>query len=148
MKISILITFPTLSTILGLAFAAAIQEFGMATYTIKGTPSNTTSVEEVPPGSGVYFCPDKEWGHLDHRENLCAWISARYFDEGAAICINFVDGYDNTISSFGPDRGLKCTVYDFSYCTGPSLDIWWPGYADMSWNGWDNRVSSYRCAGA
>ncbi|KAF2241784.1 hypothetical protein BU26DRAFT_571532 [Trematosphaeria pertusa] len=91
--------------------------------------------------SRVYITSDPFWGY---RENS-GFFQA--FDiEGADKCVDLKGTkFDNAISSFGPDSGVKCIVYDGYNCTGQNEPIWYSGYADMGWNGWDNRVSSYEC---
>ncbi|OCL06208.1 hypothetical protein AOQ84DRAFT_366024 [Glonium stellatum] len=69
-------------------------------------------------GPGVYICTDPWWASCEYFGGVT------YTDEPVCVALN---------GPFG------------DYCSGESLDIWWPGYADMSWNGWDNRVTSYEC---
>ncbi|KAF1987667.1 hypothetical protein K402DRAFT_43369 [Aulographum hederae CBS 113979] len=87
------------------------------------------------------MCTDPWWSNRETTGN-CRVFPIRY---GACISLPGTPFF-KTISSFGPDEGMKCTVFDALGCQGRSFDIWYPGYADMRWNGWDDRIQSYRCA--
>ncbi|KAF2797048.1 hypothetical protein K505DRAFT_151410 [Melanomma pulvis-pyrius CBS 109.77] len=90
---------------------------------------------------GFYMTTDPEWGYGHQTgERLHDWTS----DPG---CVS-LEGtpFDKSISSFGPDEGVKCTVYDETDCTGEELVIFHPGYAEMGWDGWDDRISSLNCS--
>ncbi|KAL8802919.1 MAG: hypothetical protein Q9223_006430 [Gallowayella weberi] len=56
------------------------------------------------------------------------------------------NGFDNTISSLGPDAGTTCTLYDNPGCSGASLGgIVKPGINNLADYGFNDRASSYRC---
>ncbi|KAK8190582.1 hypothetical protein HDK77DRAFT_473955 [Phyllosticta capitalensis] len=49
------------------------------------------------------------------------------------------------VGSFAPDGGVACVVYDADDCTGASLRITAPGFADLGVVGWARRIASYAC---
>ncbi|KAF2867090.1 hypothetical protein BDV95DRAFT_610971 [Massariosphaeria phaeospora] len=58
--------------------------------------------------------------------------------------------FDKTVSSFGPDSGAKCWIYDDYDCKGTveaktCLEIFHPGYEWLSWNGWNDKIGSFMC---
>ncbi|KAI4250182.1 MAG: hypothetical protein L6R40_000354 [Gallowayella cf. fulva] len=61
-------------------------------------------------------------------------------------CYNLYNGFDNEISSVGPDSGTTCELFDDKYCTGSSVPgIVAPGIYHLSDYGFNDRASSYRC---
>ncbi|KAF2814007.1 uncharacterized protein BDZ99DRAFT_516629 [Mytilinidion resinicola] len=101
------------------------------------TKTGTTRPDAYPPGSGVYMCKDPNWGGCvqaplpDLKEHPEVW------------CIGITGSWDNAISAFGPDKGLLCTIWDASACTGGGYDIRWPGIPDLRTVGWDDKISSF-----
>ncbi|KAL8727020.1 MAG: hypothetical protein Q9166_006318 [cf. Caloplaca sp. 2 TL-2023] len=62
------------------------------------------------------------------------------------VCYNLGNGFNDAISSLGPDKGTTCTIYDNSGCSGASVGgIQNPGINDLSDYGFNDRASSYRC---
>ncbi|ORY17409.1 hypothetical protein BCR34DRAFT_596884 [Clohesyomyces aquaticus] len=99
-------------------------------------PSHTDTAQKGP---GVYMSSEPFWGF---RETKGTW---QWIEITPGKCQELTD-FDKVISSFGPDKGVQCLLYDQHSCKGKQLEIFYPGYADMSWNGWDNRVSSFTCS--
>ncbi|CZS98177.1 uncharacterized protein RAG0_07005 [Rhynchosporium agropyri] len=63
-------------------------------------------------------------------------------------CYNLVNGWENSISSSGPDKGdVFCVLYSQYECA-PSkqqLLLIWPGWTDLRLLGMDDKTMSYRC---
>ncbi|KAF2500046.1 hypothetical protein BU16DRAFT_613852 [Lophium mytilinum] len=103
------------------------------------TSATMFKAADYPPGSGVYMCQDPNWGGCveaplpDLKEHPDAW------------CVGITGAWDNSISAFGPDKGLLCTIWDASACTGGGYNIRWPGIADLRTVGWDDKISSFWC---
>ncbi|KAF2476372.1 uncharacterized protein BDR25DRAFT_349490 [Lindgomyces ingoldianus] len=76
---------------------------------------------------GVYMTTEPFWGYRETK-GLWQWFRIKNND------CHDLTVYDKQISSFGPDEGVKCIVFDKHQCKGKSLEIFYPGYADMSWN--------------
>ncbi|KAK3216802.1 hypothetical protein GRF29_1g1027601 [Pseudopithomyces chartarum] len=69
----------------------------------------TESPFQSDPGDwGVYISTDWEWGN---RETTGLFENFPVLGED--FCVNLVaTGWDKTISSFGPAKGVKCVVYE------------------------------------
>ncbi|KAF1958649.1 hypothetical protein CC80DRAFT_502592 [Byssothecium circinans] len=91
-------------------------------------------------GLWVYMTTEPKWGdHIRGFRQLAPIL-------GLDKCVNLRGTvFDKSISSFGPGKSQKCIVYDDYNCRGKSEPIWYSGYAEMGWNQWDNRISSYQC---
>ncbi|KAF2709769.1 hypothetical protein K504DRAFT_534084 [Pleomassaria siparia CBS 279.74] len=116
-----------------------IASFALLAHFALATPVEPTRQAESVVG--VYYTTDKNWGN-GHT------TGDRYHDTIETLsCRHLAPPFVDSISSFGPDSGVKCTVFDTPLCisNGSSLEIWNEGYADMSWNGWDNRIRSFLC---
>ncbi|KAF2109644.1 hypothetical protein BDV96DRAFT_651623 [Lophiotrema nucula] len=100
----------------------------------------SSSPVNIKRDKGVYISTDPEWGNRE-KSGLFGW---KPFLENACQDLKG-SPYDKAISSFGPDSGVACVLYQGYNCEGAQLPIWHPGYAEMGWNGWDNKVSSYAC---
>ncbi|EON62902.1 hypothetical protein W97_02127 [Coniosporium apollinis CBS 100218] len=89
----------------------------------------------------VYLCNSANWTGvcrhmlLDTPQNVCHNLSAIEAEGG--------------VSSFGPDEGVSCLVYDDYGCDSEDDgDMWgfsYPGEGDLASRGWDNRILSYKC---
>ncbi|KAF2192670.1 hypothetical protein K469DRAFT_694740 [Zopfia rhizophila CBS 207.26] len=112
---------------------------GVSAPIVQSANPRIKNSREEQAGAGVYMSTEPDWGY---RETQGLWQWLRIVPN---LCHDLTV-YDKNISSFGPDKGLKCIVYDEHTCKGNKLEIWHPGYARMEWNGWDNRVSSFNCA--
>ncbi|KAK5657188.1 hypothetical protein OQA88_3246 [Cercophora sp. LCS_1] len=62
-------------------------------------------------------------------------------------CYNLFNGWNDVISSLGPDRGTTCTIYEHFDCQGRSVGgIVNPGLFNLNeWN-FNDITSSYRCS--
>ncbi|KAK4175956.1 hypothetical protein QBC36DRAFT_188623 [Triangularia setosa] len=114
---------------------AALASFAVAAPTPEPSPeaiaSPSAPVEERQ-SIGVFVTKDINWG------GESAWIPVT---RGA--CITFNSAWVNTVTSFGPDSGLSCHLFD---CGGTSIGpIFNPGYASLGSIGWNDRINSFRC---
>ncbi|KAK3398158.1 hypothetical protein B0T20DRAFT_506739 [Sordaria brevicollis] len=56
------------------------------------------------------------------------------------------DDFFESITGFGPDQGINCSLYSQTDCNGDHLDnIVYPGIGDLHDKGWNDRAQSYRC---
>ncbi|KAL8676729.1 MAG: hypothetical protein Q9186_006775 [Xanthomendoza sp. 1 TL-2023] len=78
----------------------------------------------------LYVCIDK--GFSGRCQNL---------ESGTNGCYDLGNGFNNAISSLGPDKGITCTIYDGASVGG----IVSPGINDLTDYGFNDRASSYRC---
>ncbi|KAF8998683.1 hypothetical protein BDQ17DRAFT_1428284 [Cyathus striatus] len=65
----------------------------------------------------LYVCTDANWG------GECTLTS----DE----CNNMISGFQDNISSFGPDVGWECTTYTDINCTGATYADHQPGFTTL-----------------
>ncbi|KAL8672883.1 MAG: hypothetical protein Q9224_007548 [Gallowayella concinna] len=107
--------------------------------TDKSTAPGTfhTQVSKPTPNAvtHLYVCIDK--GFSDRCRNL---------ESGTNGCYDLGNGFNNAISSLGPDTETTCTIYDNGGCSGASVGgIVSPGINDLTDYGFNDRASSYRC---
>lgn len=95
---------------------------------------------------GIYMCTDVFWGNSSKDSgSQCQWL--QYFGPG---CFQLWDSPDwqrwyRQVSSYGPDPGLNCTVYEGDNCTGMNTTMEYPGVEDLARVGWNDRIASFRC---
>ncbi|KAK4195016.1 hypothetical protein QBC40DRAFT_301545 [Triangularia verruculosa] len=91
---------------------------------------------EIEARQGVFITVHVNWSGGN------AYISP--INRGA--CADLVSSWKNVITSFGPDPGLVCWIYDGDWCTGYSYGpIYNPGFADLSSIGMNDRINSFIC---
>jgi len=62
-------------------------------------------------------------------------------------CYNLLNGWNDVISSLGPDQGTTCTLWENNDCTGRSLGgIVNPGINNLVDFSFNDIASSYRCS--
>ncbi|KAJ1304995.1 hypothetical protein OPQ81_000038 [Rhizoctonia solani] len=86
---------------------------GKTTTPAELDPSNTVKPTPGRPApaaisGGAYFCTDADF------KGQCLYVSR--FAENQ--CVNFGIEFNDKISSFGPDPGLACMLYNDWNCTG------------------------------
>ncbi|KAF2691397.1 hypothetical protein K458DRAFT_425379 [Lentithecium fluviatile CBS 122367] len=112
----------------------------LATATAFCSGTLSAPIESGERGWDVFITTEPNWG--DYKWGKLQWAPIL----GYGVCVDLkYTPFDKAISSFGPGKSIKCIVYDDYGCNGNNEPIFYSGYADMGWNGWDNRVSSYRC---
>ncbi|KAK4172391.1 hypothetical protein QBC36DRAFT_197087 [Triangularia setosa] len=91
---------------------------------------------------------------LEKRQSLGIFVTADINFGGRSehlivtrgSCLTLGNGWPNVISSFGPDSGLTCTIWDDNGCTGASRGgIVFPGISNLVTVGWNDRINSFRC---
>ncbi|KAF2996793.1 hypothetical protein E8E13_000357 [Curvularia kusanoi] len=90
---------------------------------------------------GLYLC--QNWG-FNNNPNFCYKYTVPW-----GRCTTITDRFppgDRGVSSAGPDEHNWCTLYQNEGCTGPELQLRWPGYADLGQVGWNDRAKSFNCA--
>ncbi|KAK4193691.1 hypothetical protein QBC35DRAFT_526971 [Podospora australis] len=64
-------------------------------------------------------------------------------------CTDLWSPYIGSISSFGPNAGVRCDLYQSTGCTGTQLlNVRSPGYGDLRNIGgvdWNDKIRSIRC---
>ncbi|KZL86570.1 hypothetical protein CI238_05631 [Colletotrichum incanum] len=85
----------------------------------------------------LYICSDANFS--GRCQNL---------ESNTGQCYNLANGFNDVVSSLGPDQGTSCTIWENNGCSGASItNIVSPGIfnlADSNWN-FNDRASSYRC---
>ncbi|OHE92128.1 hypothetical protein CORC01_12583 [Colletotrichum orchidophilum] len=85
----------------------------------------------------LYICSDANFS--GRCQNL---------DSNTGQCYNLGNGFNDVVSSLGPDAGTSCTIWENNGCSGASIvNIVSPGIynlADSKWN-FNDKMSSYRC---
>ncbi|GME44150.1 NAD(P)-binding protein [Neofusicoccum parvum] len=105
------------------------------------TAANTTTdpaLEKRGDIASFYFCRNNGF------RAPCAWSRVPINQ-----CMNFPQGWDDNINSFGPDRGdFYCVLHSNAGCGGgePKFKIRYPGTTKTASYGIDGRVSSVRCS--
>ncbi|TFK67861.1 hypothetical protein BDN72DRAFT_858832 [Pluteus cervinus] len=118
--------------------------FSKSTFLLLATCASTAF-----GSNSVYYCTDINWGGDCH---LSPPIT------GEDVCHNIEGGvgqFNDQISSFGPDSGLYCIIFnsdnvDRDYncvfnTNGYMAGITSPGYADLRTIGFNDVISSYLC---
>lgn len=60
-------------------------------------------------------------------------------------CYNLYNGWNNVITSAGPNRPYQCKMWDETGCQGADLGPFgYPGYANVG-ESFNDRASSYKC---
>ncbi|KAF3033959.1 hypothetical protein E8E12_002603 [Didymella heteroderae] len=90
---------------------------------------------------GLYLCQN---AHFNERPNFCNKYTSPW-GQCTTITDRFPTG-DRGVSSAGPDPGNWCTLYQNEGCTGPELQLYYPGYFDLADVGWNDRAKSFNCA--
>ncbi|KAI4253278.1 MAG: hypothetical protein LQ352_003775 [Teloschistes flavicans] len=95
----------------------------------------------------LYVCIDINFGgscrNLDTTRQACSKLDKL---TGSFVSDDFINGFDNTISSLGPDPGTNCEIWDGLGCRGDSISgIVYPGISDLRDYNFNDRTSSYLC---
>ncbi|KAK2049996.1 hypothetical protein LZ31DRAFT_548814 [Colletotrichum somersetense] len=119
-------------TLAGVAFAGVISRDGPSNVPV-GNPDEN-SVQAI---THLYICADANFS--GRCENL---------QSTTGQCYNLQNGWNDVVTSLGPDAGTSCTIWENNGCSGASISgIVSPGIfnlADSNWN-FNDRASSYRC---
>ncbi|CEL63470.1 hypothetical protein RSOLAG1IB_10786 [Rhizoctonia solani AG-1 IB] len=118
---------------------------GKTTTPAQLDPSNVIKPTPGKPApaaisGGAFFCSDADF------KGQCLYV-ARFAENQ---CINFGNEFNNQVTSFGPDQGLACTLYDDWDCKGrtPGGVIVYPGVTNLSVYGFNDKAKSFRCRAA
>ncbi|KAI4165608.1 MAG: hypothetical protein LQ342_000550 [Letrouitia transgressa] len=104
-------------------------------------PEPTAEAPEKRSLGGVYFCNDINWGAPCYHRT-----------QEIAVCKDLSSTYAGKVSSIGPDKGTKCSVYSRTGCL-PSygdpydghLEITYPGIADLTKVNFNDKAMSVIC---
>ncbi|KAI0811783.1 hypothetical protein GGR55DRAFT_641775 [Xylaria sp. FL0064] len=121
-------TLTLISWLACVANAAVLPRADGATAPVDDTEVHDTAITHV------YVCQNAPWVAPCSNEAV-----------NTGVCYNFINGYDNSISSIGPDVGTTCTIYDGTNCGGASFSFTNPGLSDLTSVGWNDAASSIRC---
>ncbi|KAG8525552.1 uncharacterized protein KY384_009196 [Bacidia gigantensis] len=143
-----------------LASAILATLAAMAQGVPQSTPSSAVSAPYITPAVGATVIPTKEQAAspkpLDGASvNLFVCQDKDFsgpcqaLSSPSGLCLNLGNGFDDSISSLGPDRG-SCNVFNDINCkTGSGFinNIVNPGINDLGDGEWDfnDRISSYVC---
>ncbi|EJD43569.1 hypothetical protein AURDEDRAFT_167294 [Auricularia subglabra TFB-10046 SS5] len=110
---------------------------------LPGGSSKNNSTHQKRAGPGIYVTTEVNWAgpHL-YIANVVK-----------GQCYTFATSWQNVISSFGPDQGLKCYGYQQANCQPPSPNygpFYYPGiFTHSAWGqdslNYDNKVNSFKC---
>jgi len=91
------------------------------------------------PARGTYYCTDTLWRGKCYHSLVT--------DNARNACWGYPPETRNAISSFGPDPGVSCRVWEKTSCFqgGPWKQFNFPGVADLNTVGWNDRVRAYAC---
>ncbi|KAJ9642502.1 hypothetical protein H2199_004883 [Coniosporium tulheliwenetii] len=123
--------------LLALSHAAAMPKLPADDFfPIPNTDSSISKRDDL----GVYMCDSANW------TGVCRHI---LLDTPDFSCHNLTAAESNGgVSSFGPDKGVTCLVYDDYGCDSEDDgDMWgfsYPGEGDLASRGWDDRILSYK----
>ncbi|KAJ8087552.1 hypothetical protein PM082_006383 [Marasmius tenuissimus] len=93
----------------------------------------TLEVREPAVDGSLFVCSDANFS------GQCANLG---FFRGQ--CSNMPSGFQDNISSFGPDAGWECTTYTDSNCSGLTYSGHNPGFPTLP-PGINDAISSFRC---
>ncbi|KAK0666595.1 hypothetical protein QBC41DRAFT_338941 [Cercophora samala] len=92
----------------------------------------------------------KRWDfnvYVTEHDNWNGRNEVLWWNRGA--CFSLGNGWDKIITSFGPQEGITCTIYDQHDCRGSQYwPIRYPGIPNLHNIGnpnWNDRISSWRC---
>ncbi|KAH7063066.1 hypothetical protein B0J12DRAFT_157464 [Macrophomina phaseolina] len=124
---------PTLSV-----SAAAILSLALSTTLVAAAPFTEEVVIKKTMNAGLYLCENAGF------KGYCVHFTTP-FGQCNTITDRFPPG-DRGVSAAGADTGNWCTLYSKENCHGEELQVYHPGYENLSPLGWNDRVRSYNCA--
>ncbi|KAK3061792.1 hypothetical protein LTS18_005419 [Coniosporium uncinatum] len=105
---------------------------------LNNTTTTLSNLSRRGQPGGIYLCKDTLW------RGECTWVKTRRL-----ICSNFVGGWSNSISAFGPAPGTRCRVFAGRDCSGLNRVIGYPGVGDLNRErlrlNWNDRIASLWC---
>ncbi|KAK4160697.1 hypothetical protein QBC43DRAFT_337980 [Cladorrhinum sp. PSN259] len=134
---------------------AAIAAFaGLAVAVPAPNPAAAPSSE--PVAVGLQAQPTAAIAVVDKRATAHVFVTSDINFAGrqenlqisTGVCLTLGNGWPNTISSFGPDSGLTCNVFDNDGCNnsaGSVTGIRFPGVSDLNTFGFNDRINSFVC---
>ncbi|CAG8978175.1 hypothetical protein HYALB_00011491 [Hymenoscyphus albidus] len=84
--------------------------------------------------------------HLYYCQNAGFVQPCDNFEARTGTCYNFINGWNDVVSSAGPDAGTTCTLYWDSGCRGRSVSFVNPGISNLVDVGFNDQASSWRCS--
>ncbi|KAK1624683.1 hypothetical protein BDP81DRAFT_398319 [Colletotrichum phormii] len=128
----------TIATLVSAAFAGVInraEDDGPVNIPVDSVDNPTG--DTIQAITHLYICSDANFS--GRCQNL---------ESNTGQCYNLYNGFNDVVSSLGPDAGTSCTIWEDGGCTGASIvNIVSPGIynlADSIWN-FNDKMSSYRC---
>ncbi|KAK4183325.1 hypothetical protein QBC35DRAFT_508224 [Podospora australis] len=109
----------------------------LSAMTVNALPRDEALTKRASPG--IYLCENARFrGYCHHFTN--PW----------GVCTTITDWFpsgDRGVSAAGADWGNWCTLYSQPGCRGQELQVYNPGYEDLSAvAGWNDKAASYNCA--
>ncbi|KAF8886536.1 hypothetical protein BD779DRAFT_1673163 [Infundibulicybe gibba] len=95
-------------------------------------PTEASTDSALADGS-LFVCTDANFSG--------ACINLTFFN---AVCSNMPSGFQDNISSFGPDPGWVCITYTDPDCRGTTYVGTYPGFAGLP-SGINDAISSFHC---
>ncbi|KAI5782555.1 hypothetical protein EDC01DRAFT_664120 [Geopyxis carbonaria] len=87
---------------------------------------------------GVYICIDFNF----EAAGGCSYIADA---AGHSYILTVGDAWNDKISSFGPDHGVTCRVWEHHSFTGKTAEIAYPGYGNLNDIGMQDMISAFSC---
>ncbi|KAK4220902.1 hypothetical protein QBC38DRAFT_513825 [Podospora fimiseda] len=104
--------------------------------TATALPTDETLEKRASPG--LYLCENARFQGYCYHYNT-PW----------GVCTTITDRFpsgDRGVSAAGADWGNWCTLYSEVGCRGQELQVYYPGYEDLSATSWNDKAKSYNCA--
>ncbi|KAJ3559900.1 hypothetical protein NM688_g52 [Phlebia brevispora] len=124
------------------------MQFKLSLVAFVGVVASLTNVSALPAAKP-----------LEAREEDAATFDGHLFvctDDGfsgsclnigfySQVCQNFPDGYNDQISSVGPDQGWNCELFIDDNCNDDQGTYWveYPGFSSLSYG--NDAFSSFQC---
>ncbi|KAK3985868.1 hypothetical protein QBC44DRAFT_298238 [Cladorrhinum sp. PSN332] len=123
-----------LTTLLGFAVAAPAPEASPNPSPDEDAAANFAALAKRAPYN-VFITEHANWAGRNELLSL-----------NTASCHTLGNGWPAIITSFGPDAGVTCTLFDRAGCTGSQYwPVRSPGFPNLSSIGWNDRIRSFVC---
>ncbi|KAK4175811.1 hypothetical protein QBC36DRAFT_353699 [Triangularia setosa] len=140
--ITLAASFAALATAAPSPAPAPAQAVNHLAFNVPAPEKNSTSLDARDLHKrwdfNVYVTEHDNW---NGRNEVLWWNRGQCFSLG--------NGWDNIITSFGPQEGITCTIYDEHNCVGSQYwPVRYPGIPNLKNIGnpnWNDRISSWRC---
>ncbi|KAJ7210577.1 hypothetical protein B0H12DRAFT_1242722 [Mycena haematopus] len=86
-------------------------------------------------------------GNVEFCTDVNAQGNCQVFEFTNGACHSFVpnDAFNDQVSTFIPDIGVQCTVFQDTGCSGTTLALGFPGSDDLRAQSFNDEMSSFIC---